>query len=269
MAPHTHPQIGIIGAGHLGICVARILLAHGWPRHRWLISHRRGPASLSVLAAEGFLASAVTNQDAVDQADFVFLTVRPGDLESLRGLSIPPKAVLVSCLAGVSISAVEAALDHPAVRVLPSSPTSLEHGIGIAGVFPRQPEVEALVDGWGIEVKPLAQEEDFHAFCACLCLPAALLEWQQQGRDLPTDPLLGLHEELPGFPGLIGWARSVTPQDLSAQERQSYIARMATPGGVTEAMVRSLEAPGADFSTAFAAAIARSRELADQAAPSP
>ncbi len=255
-------RIGIVGAGHLGTSLARIFLSRGWSAEELLVAHRGSRASLEALEALN-LADRSAPTPRVFESDVVFITVRPEDLAAFRGMEIPSRTILVSCLAGIPVATAQALLAHPVIRVLPSSPTSLEEGKGIAGVFPGNSGVETLVSSLGIVVHPLKDEEDFHSFTACLCLPAALMEWSRRGNAFSEDPQFGIRDHtLPGLADLLAWARSVTPVGLTAEEQRAYVTRMATPGGITEAMVQALDVPGADLAASFASGEARSRALA-------
>ena len=178
-------RIGIVGAGHLGTSLARIFLSRGWSAEELLVAHRGSRASLEALEALN-LADRSAPTPRVFESDVVFITVRPEDLAAFRGMEIPSRTILVSCLAGIPVATAQALLAHPVIRVLPSSPTSLEEGKGIAGVFPGNSGVETLVSSLGIVVHPLKDEEDFHSFTACLCLPARV-----DGVEPPGKRLLG------------------------------------------------------------------------------
>ena len=128
-------RIGIVGAGHLGTSLARIFLSRGWSAEELLVAHRGSRASLEALEALN-LADRSAPTPRVFESDVVFITVRPEDLAAFRGMEIPSRTILVSCLAGIPVATAQALLAHPVIRVLPSSPTSLEEGKGIAGVFP-------------------------------------------------------------------------------------------------------------------------------------
>jgi hypothetical protein len=89
---------------------------------------------------------------------------------------------------------------------------------------------------------------------AGVCLPAALL----LAGDGTPDPDPG--EEGSLYPQILSWARKVSPQELSEPDRIAFISRMSTPGGVTEAVCRSLR-EGNTLFQAYSIGISRSREI--------
>ena len=66
---------------------------------------------------------------------------------------------------------------------------------------------------------------------------------------------------LPSYRHILKWADAVRPRNLSASERDRYLAQAATPGGVTEAIVKAI-ADGLPLPDALVRGIERSVELA-------
>ena len=64
----------------------------------------------------------------------------------------------------------------------------------------------------------------------------------------------------PDFPEICSWARDVLPEFEREEDKRDYIRKMATRGGITEAVVKSLER-GDDLLTALKQGIERSREI--------
>ena len=93
-------RIGIVGAGHLGTSLARIFLSRGWSAEELLVAHRGSRASLEALEALN-LADRSAPTPRVFESDVVFITVRPEDLAAFRGMEIPSRTILVSCLARI------------------------------------------------------------------------------------------------------------------------------------------------------------------------
>jgi hypothetical protein len=148
-----------------------------------------------------------------------------------------------------------------------SGPDSIEAGKGLAALFPDDSAALALLrDRLGIETQVLAQETSLHAFTAAMCLPAAFLQLELTGgRPWAEQVGVSLSElhtaDLPRWRDVVAWARGATPVGLSDAEKQGYIARMATPGGITEVMVEAI-VQGAPITAALNRGIKRSQELA-------
>ncbi|MFC5929112.1 NADP oxidoreductase [Cryobacterium melibiosiphilum] len=98
-APQTsaHPApgtttVGIIGAGHIGGQLARLLVAHGYPV---VISNSRGPDTLIELVAElGPLARAGTVHDAAIAGDLVVVTTPLSAVQTLPAEELAGKVVI-------------------------------------------------------------------------------------------------------------------------------------------------------------------------------
>ncbi len=101
-----------------------------------------------------------------------------------------------------------------------------------------------------------------NVFTAGVCLPAALLKIGDSTR--AENEIAALFCEFPLLRSLFSWAKAVTPSFETKAQRDEYIAKMATRGGVTAAVVESLDA-GEPLSAAMRRGIARSEALSEQA----
>jgi predicted dinucleotide-binding enzyme len=97
-------KIGIIGSGPMGATLARHLVKLG---HRVSIANSRGPASLSVLAAETG-ATPVAVSDAATNQDVVFLAV------PTKAVSALPRALFASLPSSVVV--IDLGNYHPELR---------------------------------------------------------------------------------------------------------------------------------------------------------
>jgi len=98
-----------------------------------------------------------------------------------------------------------------------------------------------------------------HIFTAGICLPAALLA-SGEGEDGGEKACRSLSRQYSDFPEIFSWARGVLPHLVREEDKEDYIRKMATRGGVTEAIVRSLES-GDDLTAALKKGIDRSKEI--------
>jgi pyrroline-5-carboxylate reductase len=111
----------------------------------------------------------------------------------------------------------------------------------------------------GLRVFELKEEEQIHIFTVGVCLPAAILALDD-GKDAIEEACRCLSRVYPDFSEICSWARDVLPEFEREEDKRDYIRKMATRGGITEAVVKSLER-GDDLLPALKQGIERSREI--------
>lgn len=98
-----------------------------------------------------------------------------------------------------------------------------------------------------------------HIFTAGVGLPAALLIANKKG--LNTEDLIEIIEkEYSDFREIYNWAKNILPDFDSEKDQTKYLEHMSTKGGITEAIVNSLNS-GDTFLDSLKKGIARSKEI--------
>ncbi|HEY1405891.1 MAG TPA: NAD(P)-binding domain-containing protein [Spirochaetota bacterium] len=253
-------SVGIIGAGHLGLSLAKTLIRNGYDSSSVRLSYT-GKKETYARIKEAKLENNISSNDDICRAsDIIFITIRPSDILSLSLLKFNSKSVIVSCIAGVTIDKLMRLTDQHIVRVMPSSPMTIEDGKGICAIYPENKIVSTLLSDLGVSLYPLSGESLFDIFTASICLPAAYLQMEIE-KIRSSDLIVDLHrEQIPWWEKVIGWTQSITPTDLTLAEKHTYIERMATKGGVTEAMIHSLK-KGSGLIESFTAGVKKSEEI--------
>lgn len=103
-----------------------------------------------------------------------------------------------------------------------------------------------------------SEEGDMDTFTTGVCLPAALL--QEENEVTIKEAIHAIESDYPLFSDLYTWAKCILPSFKTKSGKDEYVARMITKGGVTEAIIDSLKA-GEPFETALRKGIARSKEI--------
>jgi pyrroline-5-carboxylate reductase len=251
--------IGIIGCGHLGRTLAEELLARGFPKEHLLISYGGSASTLEDLKVAGLLENISTNQGICSRSSIIFIALRPLYLNSLRDISFPKDALVISCMAGVPSASLKKALGVDVVRIMPSGPDTIKAGSSIVAVYPPSDRVKKMIISLGQAVYEISDESMMHAFTVGVCLPAALLFAEKKGlSSAPSAKIIG--QGYHDFEGIYEWAKGVLPNISSEEERESYIRRMKTKGGITEAIIDSLDS-GSTFLEALGRGMERSREI--------
>ncbi|WP_298668523.1 pyrroline-5-carboxylate reductase [uncultured Methanofollis sp.] len=231
-------QIGIIGTGSMGGMLVRSFVGSGAVRPDAIVASNRTAAKRRALAAETGIRCGRDNREVAGGADVVFLCVRPSEVRGvlceLRD-ELSPEKVLVSIAAGVLLEDLQAWTEARVVRVIPALTSEVLKGASLVAFGERATEedretVLALLNAIGRAVE--VEERDIEALTLLTsCGPAfvaALMEEMaaaavRQGGVRPDLAKLLVKETLMGTAGLI-----------EESDFGRLIARVATPGGVTE-----------------------------------
>lgn len=209
------------------------------------------------------------NEEAVSNADVVVLSVKPQRLQIvLKGLSgkIPPHALVLSIVAGASITTISTGLRHPAViRSMPNTPAQIGEGITIWTVSPdvtsEQQEIgRQILQALGQEI--FVEEESYLDMATALSGtgPAYVFLFMEALIDS------GVHM---GFPRYI--AEQLVVQTLKGsieyfKQNKAHPAtlrnQVTSPGGTSAAALYYLEKAG--FRTAISRAVWAAYERAQQ-----
>ena len=255
-------QIGIIGAGHLGLALAKRLLACGFDADRLLISHRGDAGTRDRLKLAGLENRITTNPELAQKSDLVILAMKPSDMNSLSKLVFNKNAMIVSAVAGLGTGYLTRYLQHDVIRIMPSSPLTIEAGTAVAAVFPTASQVIDFLACLNFRIYRMPAEEIFHLFTATVCLAAAFLYLRLQQRTYDETEIVNrFRNEYDRFPEIYEWVKRDTPVLLETAEIDAYLRRMTTKGGITERILESLQ-NGDSLLTALEAGINRNREIA-------
>jgi len=110
----------------------------------------------------------------------------------------------------------------------------------MAAIYPFNETVSQVITATGFTSMSLNEEQEMHYFTVGVCLPAALVLAKKLGADMG----IAVEDLKPGYAiiyRLYLWAKSVIPEFASDEEAEDYVRKMATPGGITEAILLNLE----------------------------
>jgi pyrroline-5-carboxylate reductase len=247
--------IGFLGVGHIAADLVEGLVRAGTPPQTLLLSPR-GQDTAGALHRRHAIPVAPGNAALVARSDVVVLCVRPAAaLPAARGLPWRPGQLLLSVVAGVARAALaEAVAPAEVARAMPISAARL--GGSPTTLHPDEPRAHALLAALG-PVLPIADEAAFER----ASISAAMYGW--------VHALIGESAAWLGEAGLDpAQARVLAAGTFAAAGNMvaaaetpvaAMIAALATPGGITEAGLRSLDADRVlpAWRAAFAAAQAR------------
>lgn len=115
----------IIGAGNLGLAIAKGIVEKGVSKAEDIILTRRDISLLSTLTNQGFKASS-DNKEAVKNSDIILLCVQPNQLSQLLkeiDSSLNENQLLISVITGISIEQIANQLSTKTaiVRAMPNT----------------------------------------------------------------------------------------------------------------------------------------------------
>ena len=257
--PLVNETIGIIGAGYLGKTFAETFIERGFPKERLMISYGGKSSTLESITKAGLIENIADNKEICRKSTIIFIAVKPQALKELKNLPFTGNSLVVSCMAGISSASLEEALGIEVFRIMPSGPDTIKEKKGIVAVYPQNYILTEILSFIGLKVHELQDEEMMHIFTVGVCLPAALLIANK--KKLNTNYAIeSIEKEYADFREIYIWAGNVLPAFDSDHEEEKYIEHMYTQGGITEAIVNSLNS-GDTFLEALRKGIARSKEI--------
>jgi pyrroline-5-carboxylate reductase len=255
----TKNTIGIIGCGHIGRTFAEQMVDHGFPRDALRVSYGGKASTLENIKCAGLAENITGNEEICQKSTITFIAVRPQAFEDLKGLSFNDQSLVVSCMAGISRASLKRAFGVDVCRIMPSGPDTIREKKGIVAVYPHNDLLVSVLSHTGLRVYEISDEEMMHFFTVGVCLPAALLAAEMLGLSA-GHAIDAIVEDYPDFKEIHHWAKRALPALSSDLEREEYISRMSTKGGITEAIIDSLRS-GSTFLDALRRGIEKSREI--------
>lgn len=259
----TDASVLLIGCGRLGSAIVEGWLGQDALDPRRLMIVTPSPKAIADRAAR---AGALVNPspDALSAARIVVLAVKPAKWrEAVEGLSghLSPDAVVVSVMAGVRAADITDVLGRSVARVMPT--TAVASGQGVAALWSDHPaaaEAARSLFAHLADVVDLADEDRIDAATAVAGSgPAYVHAFTRALASAGVQSGLSADEAIRLARGAVRSAAAASlDEDLNA-----LIARIASPGGTTEAGLAAAAEAGLDQAAraAVEAALKRAREL--------
>lgn len=257
----VNETIGIIGAGHLGRTFAETLIEHGFPKERLMLSYGGRLSTFESMKKAGLIGNIADNTEICHRSTVIFIAIKPQSLKELKNLPFTGDSLVVSCMAGISSVSLEETLDINVFRIMPSGPDTIKEKKGIVAVYPQNKLLKEVLSFMGLRIHELQNEEMMHIFTVGVCLPAVLLIANKRGRSIELEHAVeAIEKKYADFREIFIWAENVLPDFDSDKEQTMYVERMCTKGGITEAIVDSLNS-GSTVPDALRKGIAKSKEI--------
>ncbi len=251
-------KVGIVGCGHLGQAMAQALVSQGLAKENLFISYRGNPLTYQKLKSQGLDSCLTTNRRLFQEAGIVLITVKPQDILGLKETLVSSRALIVSCMAGIPIELLNGILETDVYRMMCSGPDTIISGRGVAAFYPEHEYLKLLLDSMNLTHIKIMAESDIDIFTAGVCMPAALLKVENPTECKRAVDKIG--REYPLISELYAWAIGALPHFQDKKDRDAYIERMITKGGVTDAIINSLQR-GEPLDAALKKGVVRTKEI--------
>lgn len=135
-------KVAIIGCGNMGLVYARAFLRYNIVSPSELLLAEKNEARRDELKKLNIGEVVVADDPKIGTADLIILAVKPQDFIDLAGKIkslLKPSQVVLSIMAGITISKISSLLNHQfIIRAMPNAP--VEVGMGMTG-FSSHPSV--------------------------------------------------------------------------------------------------------------------------------
>ena len=239
--------IAIVGAGHMGVSLARGFIHSGIKPKHIIVSGTKG-GRLSKLENEHGIVTAVNNRFGASRADIIFIAVKPHVVKEVM-TEIKPLArgkPLISVAAGLKVNTLLKWMgkDSHVARIMPNIPVAT--GDGVIGVYggtltrAQKDVLKVLLHGLGARIH-VENENLLDAITVLSGSGPAVVSFLV-GVFKNSATSLGISNKdaesiaLHTFMGTLSniWKESMSPDEMEHM--------VATRGGVTEAIISKLEA---------------------------
>ena len=250
-------KLGFFGCGHLGKAILDQLLKAGFPKDKIIAAHKGSEKTRDFLKSNNI--KTVSVPELLRDAKCILYLVRPQEIADTPQI-VSKDSIVVSFLAGVSVPRLQKLFGCNIIRLLPNSPDALRQQRALCAIYPSPPAfLQEFIDNFHFIKVPLQREEEMHDFVGTVCsLPNVFTFLDGKVKDV--DILLFQSNVSFDYKPILTWAKNIYPHGLSSQEKEVFLSRAATKGGVNEAILNALRS-GKTVKEALQAGISRSKEL--------
>ncbi|WBU65463.1 pyrroline-5-carboxylate reductase [Paracoccus aerodenitrificans] len=172
-------KIGFIGTGDITKAIVTGLMASDYPLDEVILSPRSKDVSARLAAEHDRVRVAESNQQVVDEADLVFLAIRPQIAEEvLRALTFRADQKIASLIATVTAERLQEWTRHdaPISRAVPLPAVADRQGV--TAIYPEDETLQALFDRLGpvVTAKTLDEFDAYTTSGAVMGLYFGILE---------------------------------------------------------------------------------------------
>jgi pyrroline-5-carboxylate reductase len=264
-------QIAFIGGGTMGeMIIARLLSTKTVPKPELIIVSDPVSARCLHLEKEYRVRTTTSNIEALQGASIVVLAVKPQVLTEVMAMlngKIPPDALIISIVGGVSISSLCQGLNHPAVvRTMPNIAVQVGHGTTVWSISSSVTQIQrshtqAILQALGKEIA--TPNEHYLDMATALSSAGTGFAFLYIEAMIDAGVQMGLTRTQAQELTLHTIAGSVELMFHTSEHPAVLRNKVTSPGGVTAAGLYELEKGGMRtiISNAVLAALSRTQQL--------
>lgn len=230
-------KIGIMGAGNIGQSLIIKLLENGYPEENIKLTYRGSIFTFEKIYDNNLVDMISDNSRIVEESDIIVISVPPQSFKQIGEFGLDENKLVISFMAGIPVDDIKKQTGSDnVVRIMPTGPDTILNSNAIAGVYPSNDTVCELMDLLDIDYYVLDNENDMKYMTLIGCLPAVYCNYDYES-DENKEAVRRLSQEFPLFDKLSYKASLLVP----TENKDEFIKKVSTPGGVTQNILLSLE----------------------------
>ncbi len=230
-------KIGIIGAGNMGRAIILKLLEKGYPYDNIELTYNGSIFTFSELYDNNLVDMISSNASIVENSSIIVLAVPPQLFSRMGEFHIEDDTLIVSIMAGISIDEIKQQTGSSnVVKIIPTGPDTIKNSQAIAGAYPSNTVANELFDLLDIDYYLLDNEDQMEYISIAGCLPAVFCKVDYSSEENQE----AIREFAGDFTDFIEIAQK-TSKLVPSENKDEFIKSFSTPGGITEAIIRSLD----------------------------
>ena len=197
-----------------------------------------------------------SNSEIGEISNILILSVPPQAFKQIGEFNLNDDTLIISFMAGINSDDIKKQTgSNNVVRIIPTGPDTIRDSKAVAGVFGDNEIALALFDLLDIDYYVVDTEEKMNYISIAGCLPAVYCRIDPQSEE-NTEAVNKISEKLPEFKEIAEKCAKLTP----TENRDEFISNHATPGGVTQAIMTSLNS-GDSMYEALMKGLERNKDL--------
>ncbi len=229
-------NIGIIGAGNIGQALTCKLINKNFPKNQIRISHNNSKSTTEKLRKLSLENNITSNNEIIEKSDIIIFSVTPQDFKEMPKFETNSKQKIISFMAGIEVeNLIEKTNNENITRVMPTGPDTIINSSAIAGLYPNDNFTAKLLNFLDIHFYVVKTSYQMDLMTLVGCLPAVYCICDPTSEE-NMNAIIKIAKDFPEFIDASLKTISLVPKE----NKEAFVEKVSTPGGVTEAIITSL-----------------------------